>query len=553
MDYSEYNIKEMEQFLKMTGNLYDIVRLVDPLECREITIKDGNMQIANGCYNVWESSQRCKNCSSYKACVSGIRQEKEEFFEDQVFHILSNPVKLASEDGTIISCVIEFITAHHATEDDKKRVNDRRSETLEPATLIDPLTGVYNWDGFHQKTRALLDLNPDKTYLIIAFDIMKFNMVNSLFGRERANDILIEIARILQDFAPDDAVVARLQADQYAVCMPALDFEKSNLLKVIDNVNLLLDDSAFRMNFSAGIFEINDSNLPVSVMFDRAVMALVRSRNDHSVQISRFDDSMLEELRYQQKITSGFERTLSSDEYHIFIQPQVDKDGRVKGGEALARWIRPGGEIVPPMQFIPVLEKAGLIARLDRYIWELAAKKLNEWQNTPFSDLYLSVNISALDFYYIDVFNSITSLVEKYGIDRSKLKLEITETAIMSDAEKQILKIHDLREAGFIVEIDDFGTGYSSLSMLKNIEADVLKIDMSFLKETDHDERSRKVLRSIVRMADQLGMETITEGVETKEQLDMLCEMGCELFQGFYFSRPLPEDEFEKYASMNSD
>ena len=534
MDYSEYNVKEMEQFLKMTGDLYDVVRLVDPLECREITIKDGQLSIANGCYNVWESSQRCKNCSSYKACVSGARREKEEYFENQVFHILSNPVKLAQDDGTVLSCVIEFITVHKATEDEINHVNDRRSEAFEPATLIDPLTGIYNWDGFHQKTREFLDLHPDEACCIMAGDIAQFNMVNSLFGRERANDILIEISRQLQSFAPDDSIVARLQADQFATCMLSSQFDNSRLLDVIESIDLLLDDSAFRMNFTVGVFEVKYRRLPISVMFDRAVMALVRNRT--------------EELRYQQKITSGFERNLANDEYCIFIQAQVDKDGKILGGEALARWVRPNGEIVPPIRFIPVLEKAGLIARLDRRVWELAAKKLKEWENTPLSHLYLSVNISALDFYYIDVVDAITSLVEKYQIDRSKLKLEITETAIMSDAEKQILRVHELRNAGFIVEIDDFGTGYSSLSMLKSIEADVLKIDMSFLRETDRDERSRKVLQSIVKMAAQLGMETITEGVETKEQVDMLVSMGCRMFQGFYFARPVPVSEFEEMA-----
>ena len=158
------------------------------------------------------------------------------------------------------------------------------------------------------------------------------------------------------------------------------------------------------------------------------------------------------------------------------------------------------------------------------------------------------MNISALDFYYINVYETVTALTDKYGIDRSRLKLEITETAIMSDSEKQILKVHELREAGFVVEIDDFGTGYSSLTMLKDIEADVLKIDMSFLRETDHDERSRKVLRSIVDMAGKLGMDTVTEGVETKEQLAMLTKMGCNLFQGFYFARPVPVGEFEAFA-----
>ncbi|MCR5452458.1 MAG: EAL domain-containing protein, partial [Lachnospiraceae bacterium] len=176
---------------------------------------------------------------------------------------------------------------------------------------------------------------------------------------------------------------------------------------------------------------------------------------------------------------------------------------------------------------------------------------LFKWKDTEFSDLYISVNISPLDFYYIDVYTTLVDIVKKYDIDRHKLKLEITETAIMSDVEKQILRVADLRNFGFTVEIDDFGAGYSSLAMLKDIEADVLKIDMSFLRETEHAERSRNVLASIVQMADKLKMGTITEGVESINQVDMLNKMGCDRFQGFYFAKPMPVSEFEAFVRNN--
>ena len=545
---AEYNIKEMHQFLKMTGGLYDIVRLIEPKECREIKVDDGQLQFQDGCYNVWESEQRCKNCSSYRACMSGIRREKEEFYADKVFHILSNPVHLRLDDGTILDCVIEFITSHTASEEEKQRVNHRSSEQYESATLLDPLTGLLNWDGFHQRARRLLKEHPDEPYVIVASDIAQFNLVNSLFGRERANDILLEIARVFAPYRSDDTAVGRLQADQFAICMPKSLFDEAAFSKHIHDVNLLLDDSAFRLQFTIGIYEIKDRQLPISVMFDRAVMALVTHREDHAVEITWFDDSMLEELLHQQAVTSGFERTLKNGEYQIFLQPQVTSDGQVLGAEALARWVRPDGSIVPPLRFIPILEKAGLIAKLDRYVWELAARQLAEWASTPFSHFHISVNISALDFYYIDVYEAFVGLVEKYNIDRHKLKLEITETAIMSDTEKQILRIRKLREYGFTVEIDDFGSGYSSLAMLKDIEADILKIDMTFLRETEHELRSRQVLKSIVEMADKLNMDTITEGVEKPEQVRMLRDMGCNMFQGFYFAKPVPINEFEEYA-----
>ena len=515
----EYNIKEMQQFLQMTSGLYDIVRLVDPLECREISVSDGELHFLEGCYNVWSSDQRCRKCSSYKACVSHRRSEKQECFADKVFHILSNPVELITDDGTSISCVVEFITSHEATEHERQTVNDRASEVHESALLLDPLTGLLNWDGFHQRARQLIRRyqQENETCLVIAIDIMDFKLVNNLFGRKKGNEILLKIAEVLKPYDSKNAIAGRLQADRFGLCIPKHSFIEESLLVELEAVQHLLDDGTFRLIATAGIYEATDPEIPVSTMFDRAVMAMTTHR--------------------EQK--KGL----------IFLQPQVEPSGRVIGAEALARLIEPDGTVIPPFRFIPILEKAGLIAKLDQHVWSLAAQQLLAWKGTPFENLHISVNISALDFYFIDVVQTLISLVESTGIDRTKLKLEITESAVMADVEKQIMRVKDLRSYGFTVEIDDFGAGYSSLAMLKDIEADVLKIDMAFLRETRNIDRSHYVLKSIIDMAKSLHMQTITEGVETAEQAKMLAEMGCDMFQGFYFAKPMPLSEFEAYAA----
>lgn len=546
---AEYTLSEMEQFLKMSKGLYDIVRLVDPVECREITIDEGNIRFLEGCYNVWESEGRCRNCSSFKACRSGVRREKKEYFEDNVYNILSNPVKLITDDGSAIDCVIEFITAHKADETEKHSVNNRSMEVYESATIMDQLTGIYNWDGFHQMTRKLINEHPDEAIIVVAFDISHFKLVNSLFGRKKGDDILIEVARVLKGIASEEMVLGRMQADQFAICMPKRCWDEEKVTKDISVLSNLLESNSFALKIFAGVYDIRDRQLPISIMYDRAVMAYIAgfSAEDKKL-VTWFDEDMMSELLYQQQVTSSFEKNLAAGEFKIFVQPQVDGRGTVYGGEALCRWIKEDGSIVPPYRFIPILEKSGLIAQLDRHVWELAAAQLAAWKGTEFDDMYLSVNISPLDFYYIDVYAVMTDIVEKYDIDIKKLKLEITETAIMSDAEKQIMRVADLRRHGFVVEIDDFGSGYSSLSMLKDIEADVLKIDMSFLQETQHVSRSRNVLRAIVKLADRLNMSTITEGVETEEQIEMLAEMGCFMFQGFYFAKPMPVAEFEEFV-----
>jgi EAL domain-containing protein (putative c-di-GMP-specific phosphodiesterase class I) len=230
----------------------------------------------------------------------------------------------------------------------------------------------------------------------------------------------------------------------------------------------------------------------------------------------------------------------------MYLQPQVDRNGRAFGAEALVRWRRPDGSLMMPGDFIETLENAGLIQRLDMYMWERAIRQLSAWQGTAKEGLAISVNVSAKDFYSIDVYDVLTKLVDRYGVDCHMLRLEITETALLAEPEKSIAVVSQLRQRGFFVEIDDFGSGYSSLSLLKNIQADMLKIDMGFLREINDQERSRVILQSVINLAGSLGMDVITEGVETEQQLQALVAMGCESFQGYYFSRPITVEAFEE-------
>lgn len=230
----------------------------------------------------------------------------------------------------------------------------------------------------------------------------------------------------------------------------------------------------------------------------------------------------------------------------MYLQPQISAGtGKLHGAEALVRRIRADGTIIPPVEFIPIYEKSGLICQLDQYIWEQAAKKLGEWKERG-KQMCISVNISPKDFYYVDIYRVFQELVEKYDISPQNLNIEITETAIMSDIPNLRDELKKLQSLGFTVEIDDFGSGYSSLNTLKDIDVDVLKIDMGFLRETQNKDKSKIILNSVVQMAKEIGMPVITEGVETIEQVHMLTKMGCDTFQGYYFSKPITVAEFEK-------
>ncbi len=546
MATAEYSIADMKHFMGMMEGMYDIVRFIDPIECKELVFDENHVIHSRPCYDVWNADHRCKDCSSYRACMSGSRLEKTELFRGTLFHIQSNPVHLVQPDGSRYDCVLELITSTKATPADKPTLVEKERQEYAPALrLRDPLTGLYNREGFIKAVRDVLINDPGKPRLMVASDIIQFRLIQSLFGKEKCNEILLEVARIIRRYSNENAIFGRITEDRFALCITEEIFDPDRIDNNVEEIRQLLSGTEFRLEVRTGIYRIRDRELSIPTMFDRAEMALDTIRENSRLHYAYFDDSMMENILYRQKVIGEFDAALEAGEYHIFLQPQVTHDGKIQGAEALARLIK-NGRIIPPVRFIGILEDAGLIGRLDSFIWELAIKQLHRWKETEYAPLYLSVNISALDFYYIDVYETLTSLMDKYQVPHEKLRLEITETALMTDPEKQLPLIQQLRDQGFLVEIDDFGKGYSSLSMLKDIEADALKIDMGFLSDSENTTRGEKILRSIIDMSKDLQMETISEGVETEDQLKGLVDKGCEIFQGYYFAKPMSVEDFEK-------
>lgn len=294
------------------------------------------------------------------------------------------------------------------------------------------------------------------------------------------------------------------------------------------------------------MYDISDLEEPVSIMCDKANLASETIKNEYKSNIAYYTERLFESSIEERRIIGEFERAISNNEFEMYLQPQVDSSGNLYGAEALVRWQHPERGLLSPAIFIDVLEKTGFIYKLDRYMWDKAAKKLGEWKKEGKDQYHISVNISTKDFYLVDVYETFVGLVDKYDIDPVNLNIEITETTLMSDFDKNMGIIRLLQNYGFNIEIDDFGSGYSSLNMLKDISADVLKIDMGFLRASENEAKGLDILESIITLAGKLGMKVITEGVETKKQLYMLVEMGCDMYQGYYFSKPIPVDEFEK-------
>ena len=408
----------------------------------------------------------------------------------------------------------------------------------------DRLTGLYNKERLYEKARELIDANPDMAFLAVALDVKDFKIINDIFSKEFGDRVLVAIAERLRETLSEHEVVARLSGDKFAFLIPAEEFDVDDYERRLRD-HTLAGKNKYPVVIHMGVYEIDEPNLAVSLMFDRAFMAIGTIKQDFQKRVAFYDSDMREEAIWRQTISGELDGAIESGQIRPYLQPMVDSEGKVEGAEVLVRWVHPEKGFLSPALFVPVFEANGMIARLDEYMWECACRLLKDWRDNGI-DLFLSVNISPKDFYFIDVHETIHSLIEKYGVDSSKLRLEITETVMMSDVENRLRIIEELRSDGFIVEMDDFGSGYSSLNMLKDIPVDVLKIDMMFLYKTKDQMKARTILQSIINLSGQLGVPSITEGVETGEQLAMLVDMGCTMFQGYYFAKPMPIDEFEQ-------
>ncbi|MBR6880211.1 MAG: EAL domain-containing protein [Clostridiales bacterium] len=411
----------------------------------------------------------------------------------------------------------------------------------------DLLTGIDNAESFYSKVRKRLDEDPDTEYVAVASDIKEFKLVNDRYGRAVGDRILVKIARTLEEAASEHTIYGRIGSDRFGALMRKEDYKEETILQGISEIPALSIDTQtqYPVIIHVGIYEITERDTAVSVMFDRCFMAISGIKNDATARIAYYDEKLREDLMWEQRMAGSLDNALLTGQIVPYLQAQVNRDGRVEGAEVLVRWIHPEFGFLPPGKFIGIFEKNGMISKIDKYMWESACRILNSWSFIGREDLYLSVNISPKDFYLMDVPTEIINLVNKYDIDPRRLRLEITESIVMDDAEEKIKTIEQLRANGFLVEMDDFGSGYSSLNMLKDMPIDVLKLDMVFLNASTENNRTRAIMKLIIDLAKALNIPVIAEGVETQEQVDFLSEMGCDYFQGYYFAKPVPLMDYE--------
>lgn len=418
------------------------------------------------------------------------------------------------------------------------------------APRIDAATGLLGKEAFFDEAAAYLRHSGARDVSIVCFDVDHFKLFNDLHGLDCGDELLRYLGRALAlRFSPDGAQpLARLAADTFALCATGIRPERVE--------HILVDISSECPNgidaiVRAGVYRIEDPASPVSIMCDRAVIALRTVKGSYFDRVALYDPGMREALVLEREVVAGIESALREDRIELFLQPKCNiRTGKIVGAEALARWRHPERGIVAPGEFIPLIERNGLVCSLDLRVWEKTAAWIRGLIDEGVQPVPVSVNVSRADIYLVDVAAELHALVERYGIEPSLIEVEITESAYSERPDRIVAAFDELAERGFTVLMDDFGSGYSSLNMLKDINVDVLKIDMRFFDRDDR--RSKDIMESVIRMARWLDLPVIAEGVETREQVNFLLDVGCSYAQGYYYARPMEAAAFEALLTDGS-
>ncbi|MCR5031000.1 MAG: EAL domain-containing protein [Selenomonadaceae bacterium] len=409
---------------------------------------------------------------------------------------------------------------------------------------LDSLTNLYDRDNFCRKASSFMQMDAAQKYVIVYLDINYFKVVNDLYSVETGNLLLRSAAAFLQSVASGVGIAGRLEADHFALCMPADALNIDAMIKGLDGVVQSLNIPQ-NIRFYAGLYPVSNVFLAVSQMCDRAHTAMSTAKGRYTQRFAWYDDKMREDEVEEHLILRDMAGALADGQFSINIQPIFNIDtGEDFSGEVLVRWYHPLKEYIPPTRFIPIFEKNGFVARVDRFVWDEACKLL-AYEKEHFGRVIpVSVNLSRLNFYDEKLVEYILGLIKQYGLEPWMLKLEITESAYTDNMHLLIDTVARFQKEGFKILMDDFGSGYSSLNMLRNMPVDILKLDMRFLEDIQNDPRARAIVKNVVNLARDIDMDVIIEGVETREQLDFLKSIGCKNIQGFLFAYPMTKEDY---------
>lgn len=433
------------------------------------------------------------------------------------------------------------------------RIIKHGRESIVELAYFDGLTGIYNRNKFWNE--ALTLLRSSKEYALVIMDIKNFKFVNELFGFEKGNLLLKHIAEVCRDNVEEEELYYRDNADRFGML---LSYQNQEILlrrieTMMEQISEcpLSENQDYRIICNCGIkiVEAGSQKVDLDLIYDRAGLALKKAKGQNGETIAFYDDQLHESAVKKSIIENSMEQALENEEFQMYLQPKVDlSTGRIKGAEALVRWIKEDGSCVFPDDFIPLFERNGFITELDMYMVEQACKVLKTWKTLGYQMIRIAVNQSRIVFYKQGYLSQLREITQKYGVDPAMIVLEVTEGISIENIDEMAEVIRELHNMGFTVSMDDFGSGYSSLNILKELAIDELKLDKVFLAESREEEKGSIIIKNIVSLARDLHITTVAEGIETKEQEVFLKEIHCDVGQGYYYSRPIPVEKFVDMA-----
>ena len=420
----------------------------------------------------------------------------------------------------------------------------------------DVLTGIYGQQKFYQATRELLDQRAGANFAFIHFDIDRFRIINTLYGSKEGDRLIHFVAGAIRKVmtAYGRGTYGRLGGDVFGMCVPYED--GAAIYHILEGIRAEIRKHSvhYYLETCAGIYLVDDPDMEVAAMHDNAEIAAAQCKGQYMVHDVLYTEEIGQKVLREQHIIDEMDAALAEQQFIVYFQPKYQlKKMAPYGAEALVRWKKPSGEIVLPNEFIPIFERNGFITKLDYYVWEKVCQFIDSELSQGRNPAPISVNVSRVNLYNPDFMDSLIDLIHRYHIPPHYLNLELTESVFSEDAELIQRAVNYLHDAGFTILMDDFGSGYSSLNILKDVDLDVLKIDMKFFSKGTTAEKGAKIIEAVIRMAESLDMMVIAEGVEEKHQVDFLNDLGCDYIQGYYFGRPMSQDQYEKLTNHDEE
>lgn len=431
-----------------------------------------------------------------------------------------------------------------------EKVDEFNKEQLYKMALFDPITGHFNWNHLV----PFLEIPQDagiNDYAFAHFDIKEFRVINEVYGHIAANNVLLNIVKAMNE-ADFIYTSARCHNDNFAMLIKDMPIEETieKLEAFFDKLSRLMEDPSYRIYYRCGIVPMQRAMFAGNRVADAGKLAQALGTGHNRTDIVVYTDEMHDDILWGNYIKAYMDTAIENDEFMVYLQPKFDiAREKIKGAEALIRWNYKGKQFLPPYRFIPFFEKDGSIGKVDDIVLKKVCEAFAKWKKEGKALHPISVNLSRNRLYDVHLIEHLKGIVDSYGVDHSLIDFELTESATYDDKDHMLEVLRELRQNGFAISMDDFGTGYSSLSLLTEMPLDTLKIDKSFVDRVGTEDESEKdivVIRHIISLAKELKFICLAEGAEQKCQVDRLRELGCEVIQGYYYSKPIPLKEYEE-------